>query len=263
MTNPSSDRSALVDSAAPLGDAPVVDIRGLEFAYPDTPRLDGPPVLAGVDLTLTRGMRCLLVGRNGAGKTTLLTVVAGRHMIADRTVRVLGRPAFTDTSLADRIAFIGGSFPLDVDIGVDEILARRPVDPARRDLLVGALGVDPRWRMSRVSDGQRRRVQILLGLLRPVELLLLDEVTTDLDVLARADLLAFLRRESEERGTTILYATHILEGLEDWASHLAFLDRGRIPLHRPLAEIPELDAIRAAGTPSPLLRLVERWLRAG
>ena len=115
--------------------------------------------------------------------------------------------------------------------------------------------------MHRVSDGQRRRVQILLGLLRPSELLLLDEVTTDLDVIARADLLAFLRDESQAQGLTILYATHIFDGLDVWATHVAHLAHGRIRSLQPIDQIPELARLRAAGASSPLLRLVEGWLR--
>jgi hypothetical protein len=52
------------------------------------------------------------------------------------------------------------------------------------------------------------------------KVLLLDEITVDLDVLARADLVAFLKSECEERGATIIYATHIFDGLESWPSHL-------------------------------------------
>jgi CCR4-NOT complex subunit CAF16 len=226
-----------------------VEVRGLHFRYAGDER----PVLRDLHLALPSGVRALLVGANGAGKTTLLTLLAGRHLVADETVRVLGRPAFSDTSLVERVSFIGGPFPLDVDVGVDEILDARPhADPARRDRLLAVLGVERRWRMSRVSDGQRRRVQILLGLLDPSDLLLLDEPTTDLDVIARSDLLRFLRDECEARGTTILYATHILDGLEAWATHLALLEGGRIA---------RLDPIDAVGR--PLLRVVEGWLRGG
>jgi CCR4-NOT complex subunit CAF16 len=240
-----------------LSDAAAIDVRGLDFAYDG-----GASVLRGLELAVAAGERCLLVGANGSGKTTLLNVLAGRHLIDDARVRVLGRPAFADTTLAADVALLGGVFPFDVDVGVHEILARREAagpraDGARRDRLLTALAVDPAWRMSRVSDGQRRRVQLVLGLLEPARVLLLDEVTTDLDVIARADLLAFLREESE-RGATILYATHIFDGLERWATHLALLEGGRIARHQPLADFPEL---RAAGATSPLLRLVESWLR--
>jgi len=220
-------------------------------------------VLQKLDLAVPAGARCLLVGANGAGKSTLLFVLAGRYLIDPARVRVLGRPAFHDTTLTARRAFLGGAFPLDVDIKVSEILSRHDgVDGARRERLLQILGVDPAWRMHRVSDGQRRRVQILLGLLRPSEVLLLDEVTTDLDVIARADLLAFLREESEARGLTILYATHIFDGLERWATHIAHLASGRIRL---LASLDGDGDGDGDGVPelagSTLLGVVERWLR--
>jgi CCR4-NOT complex subunit CAF16 len=232
-----------------------LEVRGLTFAYPG-----GPLVLRGLDFTLPKGVRCLLVGGNGTGKTTLLSLAAGRHMVAPEVLRVLGRPAFYDTTLVESVSFIGGSFPVDVDLGVDEMLATRPAQAARRSRLLQLLGVDPRWRMNRVSDGQRRRVQILLGLLQPATLYLLDEVTTDLDVLARADLLAFLHEETD-RGATLLYATHILEGLEGWATHLSHLSDGRIRWFGRLDEIEELAELTRSGVPSPLLRLCEGWLR--
>jgi len=230
-----------------------IDVRGLDFAY-----AGGPPVLRGLDLQIPTGARCLLVGANGSGKTTLLSIVAGRHMIADATARVLGRPAFSDTSLVQEVSFIGGQFPFDVDLTVDEILSRRQeADPARVQTLIDRLDVDRRWRMNRVSDGQRRRVQLLLGLLWPFQVLLLDEVTTDLDVIARGDLLSFLRAQP----STILYATHILEGLEDWATHLAYLHDGRIALMSPLDAVDEYTRLKASGTTTPLLRLIDGWLR--
>jgi CCR4-NOT complex subunit CAF16 len=66
------------------------------------------------------------------------------------------------------------------------------------------LGIDLDWRMHELSDGQRRRVQILLGLVRPFEILLLDEITTSLDVCVRQDLLRWLQKETVERGATIV-----------------------------------------------------------
>jgi CCR4-NOT complex subunit CAF16 len=157
------------------------------------------------------------------------------------------------------VSFIGGQFPLDVDITVAELLAARGgAEAARREQLVELLDVDRRWRMAHVSDGQRRRVQLLLGLLWPCKVLLLDEVTTDLDVIARGDLLSFLRGQRE---STILYATHILEGLEDWATHLAYLHGGRIALMQPLDEVEEFVALKQQGVTAPLLRLVDGWLR--
>merc|ERR1712007_418186 len=82
--------------------------------------------------------------------------------------------------------------------------------------------------MHQVSDGQRRRVQIMLGLLRPFKLLLLDEMTVDLDIVGRADFLDFLKSEAKEKKSTVIYCTHIFDGLQDFPSHLLFLEDGKM-----------------------------------
>lgn len=79
--------------------------------------------------------------------------------------------------------------------------------PERRDRLLDLMDVDSSWRMHQVSDGERRRVQIVAGLMAPWQMLLLDEVTVDLDVLVRSRLLNFLAEECTNRRATILYAT--------------------------------------------------------
>jgi CCR4-NOT complex subunit CAF16 len=230
---------------------PAIEVRDLHFAYRGAPR----EVLDGINLAIDPGRRVLVIGANGAGKTTLLRLIAGKHMVEPTRVRVLGTSAFHDPTLSNRLEMLGGRFPFEVDLRVDEILARQlGVDAARRDRLIEVLGVDVGWHMHAVSDGQRRRVQLLLGLVRPREVLLLDEVTTDLDLIARQDLLAFLREESEQRGTTLLYATHIFDTLERWATDLLYLVAGKIVVYAPIAAIAELAA-------QPLVSVVEGWLR--
>ncbi|HET7504435.1 MAG TPA: ATP-binding cassette domain-containing protein [Kofleriaceae bacterium] len=231
--------------------SPVIEVRDLHFAY----RGDSRAVLAGVSLRVAAGRRVLVIGANGAGKTTLLRILAGKHMIDPRTVRVLGASAFHEPTLSGKIEFLGGRFPFEVDLRVDEILARQiDVDAARRDRLIDVLGVDVTWHMHAVSDGQRRRVQLLLGLMRPRQVLLLDEITTDLDLIARQDLLAFLREESELRGTTILYATHIFDTLDRWATDILYMTAGKIVFDAPIGQLSELAE-------QPLVAIVERWLR--
>ena len=237
---------------------PAIEVDHLDFRYKGDERL----ILRDLSFRVMPGARCLVVGANGAGKTTLLAILGGKHMVAQDKVRVLGQPAFHDTSLVARVAYVGGGFPFDVDCPVRDILAGQPPhDPERLEMLLEVLGVDPAWRMHRVSDGQRRRVQILLHMLIPRELLLLDEITTDLDLVARANLLRFLKKDTETRGATILYATHILDALDDWATHLAFIDGGRVRVYERLEDIRELRDLREAHASAPLYRLVERWLR--
>jgi CCR4-NOT complex subunit CAF16 len=238
---------------------PAIQVDNLTFRY----RPDQPAALRDVRFALAPGERCLLVGANGAGKTTLLRVIAGKHMIADDRVTVLGRPAFHDTSLAADVALLGGPFPFEVDIQVRQMLGQTGARSARCRRLIDILGVDPEWHMHRISDGQRRRVQILMGLMHPYRVLLLDEVTTDLDLLGRADLLELLREESTSRGVCILYATHIFDRMEEWASHIALMHEGKLQLKQPLDRIDELARLRRQGRHSPLSHLVEAWLRRG
>jgi CCR4-NOT complex subunit CAF16 len=228
-----------------------ISVDGLSFGYPGA----AGPVLRDLGFSLPAGARCLLLGANGVGKSTLLRLLAGKHMLAADTVRVLGRAAFHDTTLAAAVAFLGGPFPFHQDIRVDAILAHRQgLDPARVARVVEILDVDLAWRMHQVSDGQRRRVQLLLDLIRAPQVILLDEVTADLDVLARADLLRYLTEESERRAVTIVYASHVLDGLQSWATHLMFLSPGRVRSFGPIAAVPELAAL-------PLHQLCERWMR--
>ena len=131
------------------------------------------------------------------------------------------------------------------------------VDPARKKRIIEVLDINPEWRMHQVSDGQRRRVQLAYGLMIPYSVLLLDEITVDLDVLGRADLMNFLRQECEERSVTIVYATHIFDGLEQFATHIAFVAGGKL---RFCKEVEEIDGLKDR-EPGALLKTVEGWLR--
>jgi CCR4-NOT complex subunit CAF16 len=162
------------------------------------------------------------------------------------------------------VAFAGYGCPLQADIPVSGMMQKLQEEfPARRDELLEMLGVDLNWRMHQVSDGQRRRVQIFLGLIRPFKILLLDEVTVSLDVVVRQDLLHWLRRESETRGASILYATHIFDGLDDWPTHLHYMcNKGYTGWQGKIGDLELYQQLRAKGEPSPLLRIAETWLRA-
>lgn len=89
----------------------------------------------------------------------------------------------------------------------------------------------------------------------PPQVLLLDEITVDMDVLGRLDLLRFFKQECEERGASIVYATHIFDGLEGWPTHMAYVERGAVVRGGALAGLPEL------ATCDRLLTVVETWLR--
>ena len=265
--SPQIEENKITDGNDPLH----IDIKDLTFGY-----VGREPVLRDLKMQLTNGARCLLIGANGAGKSTILRILSGRHLTKpDDAVMVLGRSSFHDTSLnlerayldtdwgMRTVAFAGYGCPLQADIPVHKMMEKLQAEfPERRDELVELLGVDPNWRMHQVSDGQRRRVQILLGLIRPFKILLLDEVTVSLDVVVRQDLLRYLRKESETRGATIIYATHIFDGLDDWPTHLHYLcNKGCTGWQGKIEDLDFYQELRAKGEPSPLLRIAEKWLR--
>lgn len=132
----------------------------------------------------------------------------------------------------------------------------------RRDELVQILDIDLRWRMNTVSDGERRRVQLAMGLLRPWSILLLDEITVDLDLLSRSNFLQYLKRESETRPCTIVYATHILDNLAQWPSHLVHMSLGKVKKWGPMERFidpTEVPVNRSSN--SQLGELVLQWLQ--
>ncbi|KAI0224489.1 CCR4-NOT regulatory complex component [Massospora cicadina] len=282
-TNNDSYHSVPTTHADLQPDRFAIQVMNLDFDF------GGPKVLNSISLDVPWGARCLLVGANGAGKSTLLRVLAGRRMIKGNAF-VMGKRAFLDRP--GGVTYLGTEWvansatKLDIRVGylIETVSGSRCKD--RRDELLRILDVDPNWHMHTVSDGERRRVQMLLGLMQKWQVLLLDEVTVDLDLLVRASLFKFLQRETETRGATILYATHILDGLGGWPTHLAHIHRGTILsihhilpapntksvdlLQARLADFPELlDAIKhtqaqvARGeiSDSPLLKVVEKWLQ--
>lgn len=243
----------------------MVHLRHMNFGFL------GHEVLHDVSLKIPRGSRVLMVGANGAGKTTLLRVIAGKHFAPFDTLSVLGTHAPQDqcnglSFLGERwtytVAFAGSGVAYSSDIKVRDMSRKiQEKYSERRDRLVELLDINMDWRMHMVSDGQRRRVQIMLGLLRPFDLLLMDEVTVDLDVLARHDLLKFLAEECESRGASVIFATHIYDGLDLWPTHLMRVSDGECSPVVDYNTIPELAAKRASNVPAPLHAVVMDWLR--
>lgn len=131
----------------------------------------------------------------------------------------------------------------------------------RRDQLVEILDIDLKWRMHAVSDGERRRVQLAMGLLRPWSILLLDEITVDLDLLSRSNFLQFLKRETETRPCTIVYATHILDNLAEWPSHLVHMSLGKVKKWGSIQDFYKKELNGPNTGNSQLGEIVLKWLQ--
>ncbi|ODV84089.1 hypothetical protein CANARDRAFT_71364 [[Candida] arabinofermentans NRRL YB-2248] len=207
---------------------------GLTYTFPHTNKVG----LFNLNIQLLKSSRLLIVGPNGAGKSTLLKILAGQKLVKNGKILLNGVDPF-DLQRNNReristgvITYLGTEWAnneitkrdVPVTILIDSVGGS--VYPERRDLLINLLDIDITWRMNQCSDGERRRVQLLMGLLKPWDILLLDEVTVDLDVLVRSRLLSFLKLETESRGSTIVYATHIFDGLGEWPTEILHLNGG-------------------------------------
>ncbi|KAF2644032.1 P-loop containing nucleoside triphosphate hydrolase protein [Massarina eburnea CBS 473.64] len=242
--------------------APSIDVKNLSYAFPD-----GSSGLKEVFLDLPPGSRTLLIGANGAGKTTLLRLLSGKRMAPANTVSISGIDPFKFG--LEGVTYLGLEWVLNpivrTDIDVPTLLSSVGGDywSDRKDELVRILDIDLAWRMHAVSDGERRRVQLAMGLIRPWTILLLDEITVDLDLLSRSNFLNFLKGETEKRPCTIVYATHILDNLATWPTHLVHMSLGKV---KKWGSMEELNVIagpegRFNSGNSQLGELVLRWLQ--
>jgi CCR4-NOT complex subunit CAF16 len=149
-----------------------------------------------------------------------------------------------------------------MNMEVKELFAEGVRATARFSHLIEVLQVNVGWRINELSDGQRRRCQLLECLATPRPVYLMDEITSDLDIFAREGLLGFLRWETEHRGATILYCTHIFDHLEGWATHLLHLSLGRVVRSCAIDDVEGYAALLANGARSPLYQLVRTWIYA-
>ncbi|KAG5472737.1 hypothetical protein LSCM4_02060 [Leishmania orientalis] len=214
----------------------IVEVEKVSFQYPDAPTAS----LRQVSVTTHRGDRVLVIGHNGSGKSTLLSLLAGRRKAQSGRVRVLGRDPFDDTRMTQHISMMGAPWPPEAVFGntIDRVTSPAPV-PERRAIVADALHLRLSRFVDKMSSGEKRRVQILHGMLNPAVVYLLDECSTDMDVAERRTVLELVRRECEAKDGCCFYATHILDRIKGWATHLLLMEGGRVVAFTTVADITE------------------------
>jgi len=220
---------------------PVVSIKNLNFSYDS----GGKPNLVGLNCVIQPNTKVILVGANGAGKSTLLRILTGQIFMGldadDFDINGTKKP----NDQANGVAFLGGNWkrrrtgfegmcPYTMDCAASEMMAKwQEQHIERRDELVRVLGINLNWRMHECSDGQRKKIRIMIKLLRPFQLCVIDEFAADLDIFSRSRFFDYLTRECEERGASVVYATHIFDQADSWASHVTFMQLNKVlsPIH--------------------------------
>jgi ABC-2 type transport system ATP-binding protein len=189
--------------------------------------------LRGVSFEIRTGEVFSLLGPNGAGKTTTVEILEGYRTRDGGQVSVLGAdPLRTSRDWRGRIGVVLQSSAMYETLTVRESLAAfagyyerpRPVDDVVR---VVGLDESADVRVSKLSGGQRRRLDFGLALVGDPELIFLDEPTTGFDPAARRTAWETIR-SLKELGKTILLTTHYLDEAEQLADRVAVLRRGEI-----------------------------------
>merc|ERR1711957_992739 len=134
------------------------------------------------------------------------------------------------------------------------------LNSSRVQELIDIMQINLSWRVNAISDGQRRRCQLLECLAEEKKVYVLDEITTDLDLYAREGLLDFLKRETEEKGATVFYATHIFDSLAAWATHVVHFSKGKIVRCSDMQNLHEYQSNVANAVRCPLYSLMKEWV---
>ncbi|WP_432955359.1 ABC transporter ATP-binding protein [Micromonospora haikouensis] len=210
-----------------MDDELAISVRGLRKAYGDN------VAVAGVDLDVRRGEVFALLGPNGAGKTTTVEILEGYRRRDSGEIRVLGNdPADPTPGWRSRVGIVlQGTGEFD-ELTVGEVVRHfsgfypDADDPAKVVERVG-LGAKAKARTHTLSGGQKRRLDVALGIIGRPELLFLDEPTTGFDPEARREFWELIR-DLAAAGTTIVLTTHYLDEAEALADRVGVIAAGRV-----------------------------------
>ncbi len=206
---------------------PVIDVRNLVKEYA------GKRAVDGLSFAVEQGEVYGLLGENGAGKSTTIEVLEGHRTRTSGDVTVLGEdPGEASRAFRDRIGIVLQSSGIETQFTVREVL-RLYGDCYRRrravDECIGLVGLSESAdkRVETLSGGQKRRLDLALGIVGFPELLFLDEPTTGFDPAARRNSWDLIRSLCDG-GTTVVLTSHYLDEVEHLADRVGMIVRGRL-----------------------------------
>ncbi len=206
---------------------PAVQVSGLRKSYGER------EVVRGVDFEVHKGECFGLLGRNGAGKTTIIEICEGYVKLDEGSVLVLGEdPASPSSTWRARLGIVPQEMELLPTLTVSETIAMfRDLYPRPRDVLdvlqLVGLGERGGSRVRGLSGGEKRRLDVAVGLIGNPEVLFLDEPTTGLDPEARRSTWSMIEG-LKDHGVTIILTTHYMEEAQLLADRLLILTEGQV-----------------------------------
>jgi len=205
----------------------VIDVKNLVKSYGDV------EAVRGIDLHVDKGEVFALLGPNGAGKSTTVEILEGHRTLTSGSVEVLGfDPTDRDRSYRERIGIVLQETAIEDQLTVKEALdIYGSMYPKRRPSgeLIELVGLDDKTdaRIRTLSGGQRRRLELALGIVGDPDLIFLDEPTTGFDPSARRQAWTIVENLTS-LGKTVLLTTHYMDEAQQLANRVAVIAQGVI-----------------------------------
>lgn len=213
----------------------LVDIQHVSKKYKDAPRA----AVNDLSLTINKGDIFGLLGPNGAGKTTFISMLCGLFPTSSGEIYINGLTHKTNSKACkqligvvpqeialypkltawENLMFLGHMYGL----GGSELKEK-----VKQNLSILGLEANMHQKVISYSGGMKRRVNLIAGLLHNPQLLILDEPTVGVDVQSKQAIIEHLKKLNKEQGMTILYTSHHLEEAEEFCSHIAIIDDGKL-----------------------------------
>lgn len=196
----------------------------------------------GVDLDVSSGTVCGLLGPNGSGKTTILRMMLGLLKISRGTAVVLGVDvAKSSPTWRSRVGYLPGELSLyeNQTVGqyLDYLSAMRKGDySARIDELCDRLSLDRHKHIGSLSKGTKQKVAVVQAFMHSPELLILDEPTSGLDPIIQREFEEMVHEECS-RGAAIILSSHVMSEAERLSTHVSIVDKGRLILTDDIASL--------------------------
>lgn len=215
----------------------IMHARGLKRVYKT--RKSVIEAVRGIDIDVTRGEIVGFLGPNGAGKTTTLKMLCTLLAPTGGTAQVVGCDLLTNPDdVRRRIGYVSqNGSTLGEALAGNEIADQarlygisKKTATERGKALLAALDLEGVWgrKCNALSGGQRRRLDIVMGLIHEPELVFLDEPSTGLDPQSRANLWDHIRKLRDEMGTTVFITTHYMDEADQLADRILVIDHGEI-----------------------------------
>ena len=197
------------------------------------------PSVNNLSFQINTGTIFGLLGPNGAGKTTLISMLCGLFPPNSGQINING---FTHQTNSKACKQIIGVVPQEIALyptltawenliflgnmyGLNRVVLNEKI---KTYLHIFGLEENAHQKISTFSGGMKRRVNLIAGILHQPQLLILDEPTVGVDIQSKNAIITQLKTLNKENGTTILYTSHHLDEAEDFCSHIAIIDEGKL-----------------------------------